>query len=71
MVDVLIPKGYYQVAHTDFEIPGTLATIYHNSKERKFFIVVDEQFPIGPLMRSQLEVLHHVITDALSMRNLM
>lgn len=62
-----VPKGYKLVAESDLRTSKSCA--HYNPDERKTFVVVDDEFEIGPLTRAQLESLKHVITDVLEMKS--
>ena len=64
-VVVLVPKGYRLIAKT--ERNASTASVYYNSDESLFFIVVDDK-AMGPIPLPKLSTLSHVIADVIDMR---
>lgn len=67
---ILIPKGFVRIAISEggSDFMQNRAVAYYSDERGMLFFVIDEEIGVGPMPRQQLNALHHVMSDVISMR---
>ena len=67
-IKAFIPKGYHWRAET--QLRHTKAICYYNRETDKYYVVVDDELPVGPFNKLQIEAMIHVLYDATDIRKM-